>query len=176
MNRLTTTRLHLTPLSLRQLHSWVFHAARSEVVGEWRLSPGLVTPVVLKALRTKARKMTHTAVSNHPWYTYWLIHPHSQPLGIGLLGFKGEPDRYGEVEIGYGIAPEYGRQGYTTEAVQALVTWALGHPTCRAVRAVTLKENLASQRVLQKVGMHLEQDRPTTLVWRLTRHTLPQLD
>ncbi len=47
---------------------------------------------------------------------------------IGEMGCKGGPDAAGTVEIGYGIIPAYRGQGYATEAVGALVDWAVRRP------------------------------------------------
>jgi len=43
---------------------------------------------------------------------------------IGSIGFHGPPDSEGRVEVGYRVEPEYRRQGYAGEAVQALFDWA----------------------------------------------------
>jgi ribosomal-protein-alanine N-acetyltransferase len=74
------------------------------------------------------------------------------------------------VEIGYGIDPYTRRQGYTTEAVQALIDWAFSHPECRSIVAPgTLKANIASNRVLEKVGMWVVDESADTLSWAITR-------
>ncbi len=71
---------------------------------------------------------------------------------IGDLCFKGEPDKSGAVEIGYGINAEYQRNGYGTEMVAAMAHWALVQPGVKLVVAQTDPENLASQKVLRKNG------------------------
>ena len=45
---------------------------------------------------------------------------------VGVIGFGGAP-KDGRVVIGYSIAPEFRRRGVASEAVGALVTWALSH-------------------------------------------------
>jgi RimJ/RimL family protein N-acetyltransferase len=76
-----------------------------------------------------------------------------------LVGFKGFPDQKGEAEIGYGIDQNYQRQGYMTEAVRAMITWALEETSCHAVVARNTKKwNLASQHVLLKVGMNIYEE------------------
>ena len=115
-------------------------------------------------------------VLDHAWFSYWLLvvstgEPGSQSnFGAGLLGFKGLPDPNGEAEIGYGIDPKYQGQGFTTEGVQALIAWAFQDPRCKAVIAPnTLKDNLASNRVLAKVGMIIEHEGELTNDWRLDK-------
>lgn len=56
------------------------------------------------------------------------------------------------VEIGYSIDEAYRRQGCATEAVSALVRWALAQAGVRLVTAQTEPGNLSSQRVLLKNG------------------------
>ena len=72
---------------------------------------------------------------------------------IGNGGFKGPPDDEGTVEIGYSLLPPYRNKGHTTEAVQALVSWAFERPEVARVIAEAQPGNTASIRVLQKAGL-----------------------
>lgn len=84
------------------------------------------------------------------FYAVWMMET-ADGTYIGDLSFKGvAPD--GMVEIGYGTDPAFWNQGYTTEAVIALVNWALSQPGITRVEAETEPDNAASQRVLQKAG------------------------
>jgi ribosomal-protein-alanine N-acetyltransferase len=104
---------------------------------------------------------------DYPW-TYWLIVITDQQCGAGLLGFKGLPDEESKVEIGYGIAPAHQGKGYTTEAVRALIAWAFKAPNCHSVIAPnTAKSNIASNRVLKKVGMTVHHETDDALFWRI---------
>ncbi len=88
-------------------------------------------------------------------------HPSDQPggcvihklerLAIGQIGFKGQPDTDGSVEIGYGLNATHHNLGYASEAVGALVNWALESGFAKRVTAETLVTNLASSRVLEKL-------------------------
>lgn len=63
------------------------------------------------------------------------------------------PGASGEVEIGYGLAVPYRGQGYATEAVRALCRWLVtAAGATRLVASDVLAQNLASRRVLEKVG------------------------
>ncbi len=89
-------------------------------------------------------------------------HPNDQPggcvihklerLAIGQIGFKGQPDTDGSVEIGYGLNATHHNLGYGSKAVGALVSWALEFGFARRVTAETLETNFASRRVLEKLG------------------------
>jgi RimJ/RimL family protein N-acetyltransferase len=59
-------------------------------------------------------------------------------------------------DLGYGIARAYWGQGYATEAAQAVVDWSFSQPEIYRVWTVCDVDNLASVRVLEKVGMQRE--------------------
>jgi RimJ/RimL family protein N-acetyltransferase len=121
--------------------------------------------VVRHAIRLKQYRIMRSAEKEFPWHTYWLAVVAADQFGAGLIGFKGVPNDQGEVEIGYGIDPDYRRKGYTTEAAGALIDWALGQPSCLAVTAWSDKENRASARVLEKVGMTMSKETADQFCW-----------
>ena len=84
------------------------------------------------------------------WYAIWIIEL-EDGTHIGELCFKGL-DENGVAEIGYGIAERYQNQGFATEAVQAVVDWALKEPDVTVIEAEADANNIASQRVLEKCG------------------------
>ena len=86
------------------------------------------------------------------WYAMWMIDLRDG-THIGDLCFKGL-DANGIAEIGYGILKDYQGQGCATEAVDAVVAWALHQPAVIRVEAETESNNRASQRVLEKCGFH----------------------
>lgn len=83
-------------------------------------------------------------------FGYYQVSLRSDGRAIGGIGFKGPP-REGVVEVGYGLVPSSRRNGYATEALRAIVDLSA---TLRVltVRADTDPGNIASQRVLEKVG------------------------
>jgi ribosomal-protein-alanine N-acetyltransferase len=170
MLELRTDRLRLIALNQHQLNQYLADPEELEQDLGFPVSRLILTPIVRQAIKKKIAKMALHAEATHPWYTYWLIVVSYQPYGAGLAGFKGYPDGQGEAEIGYGIDPGYQRRGYTTEAVRALITWAFEDPNCRSVIAPgTLKSNIASNRVLAKVGMYVYEETDDTLSWRIVK-------
>jgi len=71
---------------------------------------------------------------------------------VGLSPAEGEP---GVIKVGYTIAPEFQRRGYATEAVKALVWYAMETLGAEVVRAYADAANVPSIRVAEKVGMKL---------------------
>jgi len=170
MLTLKTQRLDLMPLKASQLQEFVTNPEDLEAALGFKVSRDIISERLLRAIRMKLSKMQAVDALVHAWYTYWLVIIRGIPFGAGLVGFKGSPDGYGEVEIGYGIDPKYQGMGYTTEAVRALITWAFSDSKCCSVVAPgTLKANLASLHVLSKVGMSVYEQSETTLSYRITR-------
>ncbi|WP_108669925.1 GNAT family N-acetyltransferase [Peribacillus acanthi] len=83
----------------------------------------------------------------------WLVKLKDTNEIIGDIGFKGKPDHLGKVEIGYGISPSAQRKGYATEAVDGLIHHAFSTRKVDKVVAECLQDNVASIKVLEKVGM-----------------------
>lgn len=61
-----------------------------------------------------------------------------------------------KAEVGYVLARAYWGQGFITEAAQTVVEWAFAQPDIYRVWAVCDVDNLASARVLEKIGMQRE--------------------
>ncbi|MCX5115666.1 GNAT family N-acetyltransferase [Micromonospora sp. NBC_00362] len=72
------------------------------------------------------------------------------------MGQPGMPQRT-EAELGYIFDPAYGGRGYATEAVTAVVAHAFDRLGVRRITAGCFADNLASVRILEKVGMRREQ-------------------
>lgn len=107
----------------------------------------------VEVLKTAYREMLDGCL-RHPeqweWYAIWMIEL-KDGTHIGELCFKGI-DSNGSVEIGYGVSGKYEGHGYATEAVAAVVNWALQQPNVSCIEAETEPENTTSKRVLEKCG------------------------
>jgi len=153
LNNIETQRLFLSPFTLEQLK--IVLVSKDDIAAQvgFQLVENLIEGNAERAVKIKIDKMAKTPLDSHPWFTYWLIVIKSESIGAGLVGFKGSPDVHGVVEIGYGIDPQFRRQGFMTETVRALVGWAFSHPDCRAVVAPGVKLwNIGSQKVLTTAG------------------------
>jgi RimJ/RimL family protein N-acetyltransferase len=71
---------------------------------------------------------------------------------VGGMGFHGVPDEDGRVEIGYDLAEGARGRGYATEALNALVEWALARDDVSMVFASVEADNAPSQRVVARAG------------------------
>lgn len=154
--RLRTARLHLEPIRLPLVEA-VFRGDRdtAERIAEATLPaawPG-------RALIERAFSASLDSIKADPARRLWgdrlmVLERDGQRSIIGSIVFHGCPDETGIAEVGYGVEDDSQRLGYATEAVMASVDWALAQPECRCVEAATFPWNVASIRVLEKVGMH----------------------
>jgi RimJ/RimL family protein N-acetyltransferase len=82
-----------------------------------------------------------------PWRSSWLILVDG--LASGTVGFKGGPVER-RLEVGYGVAPSRRGQGVATAALSQLLAMVDGRDM--TIRAETAAWNVASQRVLRRLG------------------------
>jgi RimJ/RimL family protein N-acetyltransferase len=83
----------------------------------------------------------------------WVITRHEEDCVIGMIACR---VREHAADIGYVMSRNYWNRGYTTEAASAVVDWASNLEFIYRVWAVCDVENIASSRVLEKVGMQRE--------------------
>ena len=72
---------------------------------------------------------------------------------IGNCGIRKTAPSACEAELGYEIAPDHWGQGYATEAGRAMLSFAFRDLKLARVYASCVAENIASARVLEKLGM-----------------------
>lgn len=97
----------------------------------------------------------------------WIVLSKNKGEFVGDIGFKGKPNKNQTVEVGYGICPHAQNKGYATEAVNALLGWAFNSHVNK-VTAECLKDNLASIKVLEKVGMKKISEDEEMLFWEIS--------
>ncbi len=75
--------------------------------------------------------------------------------GLIHLGFQHE---HPEIELGYTLHQKFWGKGYATEIAQSLVKWAKENLKEDHLLGVCYKQNLASQKVLKKIGMQFDRE------------------
>jgi RimJ/RimL family protein N-acetyltransferase len=114
----------------------------------YRFEPG--EPVSLE----KARELAHERSQKND---FWAVTLKSTNELIGHLYFKQmEPNEFLTWELGYIFNPSFHNNGYATEASLALIRCGFEHWGIHRVIANCNPENVASWRVLEKVGMKRE--------------------
>lgn len=108
-----------------------------------------------------------------PWWVRLLVRRDTSEA-VGSAGLTGRLDVAGVVVVGYAVYPEFQGHGYATEAVRALVAWALGQPAVAAVRATVPPGNAPSLRVVAKAGFRrvgaiVDDEEGELEVWEIRR-------
>ena len=165
MIRLETHRLTLIALTVQQMRWQRDDFARLEqalglAASGQRLEDEL-RPIVSRAISQMRRRPHHVR-----WHCQWAAVLKEERRIVGSLAFKGPPNREEAVEIGYGFDPSYHNRGLATEAVGEMVRWALSEDGVEAVIAETANRNVASMRVLQKVGFVITSATDRYLYWK----------
>jgi RimJ/RimL family protein N-acetyltransferase len=75
---------------------------------------------------------------------------------VGDLSLRWVSERDRTAEIGFVFDPRHQGRGFATEAARALLNWAFGAGGLHRVIGRTEVRNVASSRVLEKLGLRLE--------------------
>ncbi|QVK19631.1 GNAT family N-acetyltransferase [Mycoplasmatota bacterium] len=150
-NRIYTNRLILVPLTYDMVVSLLNGECKAieklgfKLNGKW---PRKDTIDILEILERTMKKSYEPS-----GYDVWMIVRSDNKVIIGDIGFKGEPNERGEIEIGYGIVSDERNKGFGFEATNALIKWALTQEDVKKVKADCLVKNFGSIRILEKIGM-----------------------
>lgn len=142
---LQTERLTLTPPE----------ASDAAFVLELLNDPGWIANIGDRGVRTLdgARTYIVERFSKSPWFV--IRDPEGEAVGmcgivVGREGLDG-PD------IGYALLARHAGHGYATEAARAVLAHARAVMGLSKVAAITAPGNVASQRVLEKIGLRFVQ-------------------
>lgn len=166
-----TERLRIIPLTYGQLQKYVKtdHSLERELgLNDTERS---ISKDLKEALEQTILPNVADPDKDYLFCTLWTIILKAENRMVGDLCFIGEPNEYGEVEIGYGTYDEFQGKGYMTEAVGGMVKWAEAHPGVISIIAGTEKANAASFRVLEKNGFKKFKETDQFYVWRLDLQT-----
>jgi [ribosomal protein S5]-alanine N-acetyltransferase len=107
-----------------------------------------------KTIHLKFLQMLESGTETHHWIIRVKENSLSEEIGLVSLG-----QHYDNIntEISYQLLPQWWGKGFGTEAIQAVITHALTVLGLPRVIAETQITNVASCRLLERIGMHLEQ-------------------
>lgn len=170
MEQIETNRIRIIPLSLENLELYLDQYEQMEsnlglnITG---IKPGERQKAVIKLRLDKVKEDP----CKYLWNTIWLIALCEENRKIGSIMIKGCPNDDGEVTVGYSIDEKYRCNGYMTEALNSLIGWIFSDLNVKRIIADTIKNNIPSQRVLQKVGMIRYKEDDECFWWKLERQT-----
>lgn len=107
----------------------------------------------------QAQDWLQTRLVNGYWQNgmgFWAVCLRGQPEPVGLCGLI-QRDTLPEVDVGYAFLPSSWGQGYANEAAKACLDYGQRVLGLNRILAITGPDNTASQGVLRRLGMQLEQ-------------------
>lgn len=102
----------------------------------------------------------------------WMIVKQDNMFVIGDAGFKGKPNANGEVDIGYSIIEKEQKRGYGFETAKKLADWAFSQEEVNFITASCSINNIASARILEKLGMQEISRDKEMIYWRISKKHL----
>lgn len=143
-----TERLRLEPFSPRYLTQL---NAMNNIPEVMRYLGGEIPEPIEKTreniTRVQKRWMKHG-------FGWWVVIEKASDTLVGAACLQHLAHQEGaDLEIGWRLLPDYQGKGFATEAGQAAIDYGFGPIGAERLKAVTLPENIASQKVMQRLGM-----------------------
>jgi len=106
-------------------------------------------------------KAIRTRINDYEKYGYvrWATFLKSEMQFVGWAGLAYLPE-FDEIDLGYRFLPEFWGSGLATEASRAILTYGFDKLKLKKIIAIAMKENKASIRVMEKVGMEFDKFTP----------------
>jgi RimJ/RimL family protein N-acetyltransferase len=164
-----TNRLNIIPLNDDQLELYLQGDNKFEK--EFRLvnkGRKVSSEIKERVLRTILPAVKNSSDKNYLFYTFWIVIERSKKIIVAELGFKGEPGKSGEIEIGYGTMYEQRENGYMTEAVGGMIKWAKEQERVKYILAETDENNVASISVVKKNKFQFDHQKEEMKWWRIS--------
>ena len=91
-------------------------------------------------------------IEARPPESYWVVREKETDAFIGLVSIARHHDGI-HYEVSYELHPTFWGKGYATEIIESVIQWGFISLRLKEIYAETQKKNLASVRLLKKVGM-----------------------
>ncbi len=163
-----TERLVILPLNYEQLDLYLQANGRLEKLLHLKDEGRTISPDVKEMVSTfTLPKLKRAGPANYLFFTFWIVVEKKMRTIVAELGFKGEPNEKGEVEIGYGTMPGQRGKGYMTEAVGGMIGWARNHSAIKYILAETDEKNTASVKIVQKNKFEFTGKKGKMMWWKI---------
>lgn len=159
---LHTARLELRPLPAPAAHALPADRETSARLLDAKLPAEWPHDDLLDVLPLQGASTPETAP-----YGIWVLIERRSRTVVGDAGFLGPPGEDETIEIGYSVVPDRRGRGYATEAVSALVAWALEQPGVSGVVARCTPHNTPSVRLLERLGFRRTGVEAEHVRWRI---------
>ncbi len=149
--QIRTDRLLLCELKLKDAHAMYLYRSSAEAMQYQSWHP--TSEQEVRAFIRKTNRAGFDAADT--WFQLGIYLGTSQRL-IGDLGIHFLPPDGRQIEIGLTISPSHQRNGYATEAIRALLSFAFKNLGKHRVIASVDPRNIASIKLLERIGMRKE--------------------
>ncbi len=147
-----TERLELRPVSNSDL----------EFKMEMETNPKVMAHIGSGEVRTPEQiadslKRYLLMAQENPFLGQWVVIEKSTRKNIGTIGLRppATEKRMDGLEIGFAYIPESWGKGFASEAARGVIDYVHRHFPSKRILAMVAKENAASKKVLNKIGMKL---------------------
>ena len=162
-----TERLILMPLTFGQLLKYISSDYSLEEELELNRTSRTISDELKEALEYSILPNVADDSKNYLFSTLWTIVLKSQNKMVGDLCFMGEPDAAGQITLAYEIYEDFRKQGFMTEAVGGMISWAAVQPGAKSILAETDKDNIDSSSLLLKSGFLKVGETESMFHWQL---------
>lgn len=100
---------------------------------------------------------------------YWVGRDQDNNDLIGCINVTPIPDHPDRIQIGWQVRSKFWRQGYATELAHCVFNWVLEQLQISSIFGVFDERNVASKRILKRLGFAPFERYDTTLVYRFVK-------
>lgn len=113
-------------------------------------------PIVVSDTRAFFARVLTADPPSAGWWIWYVVLRAPQRVLIGHAGFAGPPNPEGSIECGYALLEGWHRQGFATEALGALCSWAFSDPRVHRITGRTYPHLVASVRTMERNGFCID--------------------
>jgi RimJ/RimL family protein N-acetyltransferase len=147
-NHFTTKRLVLNPLNLSD-KSFIFDLLNTE---------GFIKFIGDRNIKTDEDALNYCQkIMDNPTISYWVVKLKKGLIPIGIISFI-KRDYLEYHDIGFAFLPDYAKKGYAFEAASTVLNEALRDVNHRFILATTIKDNINSIKLLEKLGLQFDKE------------------
>lgn len=167
INKLVSERLTLIPFTKQICNNIINENYSDLAILELTKGKGWPDDDILETLPKIIVNLTRVELPTG--FESWMIIKKGSREIIGDIGFKGFNYYKASIDIGYGIIKEERRNGYASEAVDAIINWAFSNKIVKEITARCLLNNHVSSNLLHKFNFKQIRQDDTMIYWSLTR-------
>ena len=141
-NNYKTSRLLLNELNVNDI----------EFIGELVNTPEWIRFIGDRNIRSKQDATEYVQkIIDNPDINYWVVKIRDGQVPIGIISFI-RRDYLDHHDIGFAFLASHGKKGYAYEAASVVLSDVIKDPSHTHILATTVKENINSIQLLQKLG------------------------